>query len=273
MASFNIFIQGIPRAISVTADTTIGWIKDYLERNKHISTTSAVYFTAGGRRAFILDTMESLRLGELSYLRVNLIVPGGATLADGPQASSSRNTRIHAANTTLRRSDDGDVEVAPSSDHRANLDDSKDGVFRATVQPILNHWKHKRPAFNPLREAESRTAYAILLQKLVQFSIRTARTQQTSRAEAESRPQDRDSPIWVNLATEEANTRNETGNDVDLSDQLVNVEMQYATDDDILEQGAEETPEVQEAGDGDNDDEDFELAPVEHDIDRIRVEC
>ncbi|KAJ7023778.1 hypothetical protein C8F04DRAFT_1271025 [Mycena alexandri] len=512
--------------LAVTADTTIGWIKDYLEQNKHISTTSAVYFTAGGRRASIVDTMESLGLGELSYLQVNLIVPGGASThmdIDGPRASSSRNTRIHAANTTFRRSDDGDVEMAPSSipDNRANLNDSKDGVFRATIQPIvgpdlalfrdagifycpevkilvcrtckscikkedlyghftndrsphrrqdpdlyksfqnlgkkkfpallkkleksypsltktevqefrppprtapfpflspvqsgyicrlpkgngqpclfaapaestlkrhrnqephgrpqggaasfttpgyvqrlcptatgntsffpvdpqlshspasaqgmwysayqnmyaeggsflpqsvvdttdpdllrtfahkskwhsylvgysatslrdlvkplsnanhnqrvrvatlaylnsiqegdldtkyfedlriLNHWKHGRPAFNPLRKAESRAAYAILLQKLVRFSIRTARTQQTSRVTPEK----------------EANITSETGNDVDLSDQLVNLGLQYATDDDILEQEAEENPEAQEAEgeDDDNEEEDFEF--------------
>lgn len=65
--------------LAVTADTTIGWIKDYLEQNDHISTTSAVYFTAGRRRASISDTMESLGLGELSHLQVNLIVPGGAS--------------------------------------------------------------------------------------------------------------------------------------------------------------------------------------------------
>jgi hypothetical protein len=65
--------------LAVTADTTIGWIKDYLEQNGHISTTSAMYFTAGRRRASISDTMESLGLGELSHLRVNLIVPGGAS--------------------------------------------------------------------------------------------------------------------------------------------------------------------------------------------------
>lgn len=120
-----------------------------------------------------------------------------------------------------------------------------------------------RPAFKLLRKAESRSAYAILFQKLVRFSIRTARTQQAIEATAKSRPQDRDSSIWVNLAAKEANAKNETGNDFDLSDQLVNLEMQYATDDDILEQEAEETPEAQEAED--DDDEDFDFAALVED--------